>query len=302
MGMLSIPALRYTSAAARLGSFTAAAREQGVAQPTVSNAVAELEEALGARLFERSTRRLSLTPAGAKLVPLFDGVLAAVADVEREAATLKRPAKKLVRIGFSSLVGAERLALLLEPFQREHRDVDVVYKECALDDMEARLEAGTVDVVCGVRLGRHRTRSRQLLYREELRFVAPHGGAARASVTLRQAAAARLVLTAGVCGLAQTTRELFARAHIGIDEYAGHAISYAVLEEWAGLGIGGAILPASHIRKAASAALLDGDRPVQLSYEAVWKKTLLVADHVRDLVTYLRTTVPRLAQGLAHHA
>lgn len=291
--------LRYAGAVARLGSFSAAARECGVSQPTVSNAVADLEEALGARLFLRSTRRLSLTPAGEALLPLAETVVGSLTELVREAKLLRAPRRKLLRIGFSPLLGAQRLALLFEPFVREHEDVEIIYKECSQSDMESRLDAGSIDVVCGTNLTQARSRSRQLLYREPLRFIAPHGADAGETVSLREVARTRLVLTDGSCGLAPATRELMLRARLTIDEYAGHAISYAALEEWAGLGIGGAILPVSHIRKARSAALSRDDKPVALTYEAVWRKDFLVAQHTKAFITYLRMVVPRLTKGIA---
>jgi DNA-binding transcriptional LysR family regulator len=298
--MISLPLLRYVSATARLGSFTAAARECGVAQPTVSSATSELEEALGARLFERTTRKVSLTPAGTKLLPLVDAVLATVKELEREADALRAPARKLLRIGLSPLLGAKRLHLLFEPFRTRNSDVELIYKECSCNDMEARLDAGTVDVVCGVRLARARNRGRRVLYREVLRWITPSGAQRRtAGTSLRDiAATAPLVFTVDSCGLAQATRELFDQARITIREYAGHAMTYAALEEWADLGIGGAILPASHVQRGPSAPVLRDNRPVELTYEAVWRKDLLVAQHAKDFVRYLAAVVPHLVDGM----
>jgi DNA-binding transcriptional LysR family regulator len=299
---LAVSGLRYVAAVARQGSFSAAARECGVSQPTVSNAIADLEAALGARLFERTTRKHAVTPAGERLLPMVQAVLGAVADLEREAKAIKHPARKLLRIGFSQLVGAQRLALLFEPFAKERRDVELIYKECSQSDMETRLDANAVDIVCGTGLGRARNRSRQQLHREALRWVAPHGTSVAERVELREVSRHRLVLTDGSCGLAPATRELFARARLSIDEYAGHAISYAALEEWADLGIGGAVLPASQIRRAHSAALVQDDEPLLLRYEAVWRPDQLVAQHAQAFVKYLRTVVPGILKGSASHA
>ncbi len=299
MNGIALASLRYAAAIAKLGSFSAAARDCGVSQPTVSSAIGELEAALGARLFVRSTRKLSVTPAGERLLPIAQAVLSALGDLEREAKALKLPSRKLLRVGFSQLVGAQRLALLFEPFEKEHADVELIYKECTQGDMERRLEENTVDVVCGTGLGRATNRSRQPLHREALRWLSPHGAFPADRVSLREAARSRLVLTDGSCGLAPATRALFARARIGIEEYAGQALSYAALEDWAGLGIGGAVLPASHIRKAPSAALVYNEEPVLLQYEAVWRKDLLVAQHTKAFVHYLRRVVPRIVKGIA---
>jgi len=291
--------LRYTSAVAEHGSFSAAARACGVTQPTISGSVAALEDELGVRLFERSTRRVALTPAGSALLPLAHAVLGAAEDLEREAAALKRPSHKRVRVGFSPLLGGPRLHLFFEPFVRKHRDVELVYKECLKADMEERLDAGAVDVVCGAHLDRSRNRGRRALYSEPLRWIPPGGeGPAGDRASLAEIASRRLAFTVDACGLAPTTRALFAKARLRLDEYAGRAMSYATLEEWADLGIGGAILPASHVRRARSLAIGAKGEHAEILYEAVWRKDLLVAEHVRAFVSYL-AVVPKLARGLA---
>jgi DNA-binding transcriptional LysR family regulator len=300
--MIALPVLKYASAVARLGSFSAAARECGVSQPTVSSAMSDLEEALGARVFERTTRKVALTPAGTRLLPRIEGVLSALGDLEREAVALKMPARKTLRIAFSPVVGAQRLDLYFEPFRARHGDVEMVYKECSCGDMEARLDAGTIDVVCGIGLGRARNRGRRALYREGLRWLAPNGAARPAGpVTLREVSASRIVLPTDACGLAPATRELFKRSRITVDEYAGHAMTYAALEEWADLGIGGTILPASHVRRGPGAPVVYDGQPIELTYEAVWRKDLLVAQHMKDFIRYLTTVLPRLVRGIAPH-
>ena len=93
-------------------------------------------------------------------------------------------------------------------------------------------------LLCGVRLARARNRGRRVLYREGLRWIAPGGSPRATSATnLRDiAATSRLVFTVDSCGLALATRELFEEARVAIREYAGRAMTYAALEEWADLG------------------------------------------------------------------
>jgi DNA-binding transcriptional LysR family regulator len=293
----SLTGLRYLAAVAAHGSFSAAARAEGVSQPTISNAVSVVEDACGVRIFARSTRRLALTPAGDRLLPAVQGVLDALGELERATQVLRSPTRKLLRVGFSQLLGAQRLARVVSPFAAGERAIELVYKECTIGDMEQRLDAGSVDVVCGIGIGHAANRARQRLYADELRWIPPNAAPERQQVGLREVARERLVLTLGTCGLAGATRALFSTARIPIVEYAGQAMSYAALEEWAELGIGGALLPAAHIRRAASAALVIDGRPVQLEYEAVWRKDLLVADHAKAFVRYLKTVAPRLVRG-----
>ncbi|TIS14446.1 MAG: LysR family transcriptional regulator, partial [Mesorhizobium sp.] len=70
-----ITAMRIAIEVARLGSFAAAGRELRLSAPSVSRIVAELEADLGVRLFNRTTRQLSLTEAGLEFVQKSSGIL-----------------------------------------------------------------------------------------------------------------------------------------------------------------------------------------------------------------------------------
>ena len=67
--------LRFVKATARLASFTKAAQFCNVTQPTLSNGVSKLEEELGEKIFERTTRTVSLTRFGESLLPTIISVL-----------------------------------------------------------------------------------------------------------------------------------------------------------------------------------------------------------------------------------
>jgi len=69
-----------------VGSLSAASRKMNVPLPTVSRKIADLESHLGARLLTRSTRKLTLTDAGAEYVSVAKRILEQVADAERTAA------------------------------------------------------------------------------------------------------------------------------------------------------------------------------------------------------------------------
>jgi LysR family transcriptional regulator, glycine cleavage system transcriptional activator len=85
-----LSAVRAFEAAARLGSFTRAARELGMTQAAVSYQIKVLEERVGAKLFLRTPQRVVLTEAGARLSPAvsgaFDALRAAFDSLREEAA------------------------------------------------------------------------------------------------------------------------------------------------------------------------------------------------------------------------
>jgi DNA-binding transcriptional LysR family regulator len=288
--------LTYFAAVAEAGSFTAAARKLSVRQPTVSAAVAEFEAIVGTGVFKRSRAGVELTPAGHELLARVRGVLSALDDVKEGIARLKDPEVKLLRLAFSPVLDVRALNRLAQPFAAEHPGVDVVFKECGVGEMQAKVEAQQADVVCAPRGIGAPDWVRCTLYRERLRYVPPGGARPDlpARITLREIARDRLLLPQGICGLADATRTMFAEAGLAIDEYPGRAISYEALEDWAELGLGGAILNESKVRtqEPLPIVMLAGG-PALLTYDAMWPRDLL-ASHVRGFARKL----PALARSL----
>ncbi|MFN3809435.1 MAG: LysR family transcriptional regulator [Roseateles asaccharophilus] len=300
--MYSLTALRYADAVARLRSFSAAARECGVSQPTVSAAIAELETQLGAPLFVRGGRQLGVAAPGLRLLPKIADVLAAVQLLESQTREIASTARSELRIGFTPLVGAGRLALLLDPFRREHREMHLLFFEAGVADLDQRLESGQLDLIIGSGFRRVRSRKRLKLLRDPL-MVCGVGGAPDASATagLEAISQQRLLLTEDLCGLATATRALFERAELRVDAYPGRAMSYGALEDWVELGLGVALIPRFHVRNRARACTLvdAGGEAMHLEIEAVWKSSLAGGAPAATFLTFLHRVVPQLARGLA---
>jgi DNA-binding transcriptional LysR family regulator len=85
-------------AVARAGSFTRAADQLGVVQPAVSQAVRRLEEELGLTLFERTSRRVTPTAAGAAFLPHAEAVLTRLAEARHAAAALAAGEAGAIRV------------------------------------------------------------------------------------------------------------------------------------------------------------------------------------------------------------
>jgi DNA-binding transcriptional LysR family regulator len=288
--------LTYFAAVADAGSFTAAARSLSVSQPTVSAAIGELEAAAGATLFLRARTGVQLTPAGRDLLGRVRGVLAALEDLKEGITRLRDPEIKLLRLAYSPVLDIRSLSRLTEAFVADNRGLQVVFKECQVGELESRVEAQQADVVFAPRGIGSPEWMRCTLYRERLRYVPP--GGARAStptrIGLREIARDRLVMPQGVCGLADATRAMFAEAKLTIDEYPGRAISYGTLEDWAELGLGGALIPESKVRTGESLpVVMLGDSPALVTYDAMWPRDVL-GNHVRAFARSL----PVLARSL----
>lgn len=95
---LPLNALRAFEAAARLGGFRAAARELGVTSGAITGHVKGLEERLGARLFDRHPRGVTLTPLGASVLPGLTGAF----DMLGTAVHLLRAGASPLRLGIAT--------------------------------------------------------------------------------------------------------------------------------------------------------------------------------------------------------
>ncbi|MBZ9894590.1 MULTISPECIES: LysR family transcriptional regulator [unclassified Mesorhizobium] len=80
-----LSALRLFVRAARVGNFSRAGRELGLSQPSASRLIAALEEEVGATLFSRTTRAVTLTEAGATYLMRVEAILGALDEADHEA-------------------------------------------------------------------------------------------------------------------------------------------------------------------------------------------------------------------------
>lgn len=119
----SLKGLRAIEAAARLGSFIAAAAELNVTQTAVSRLVKMVEAQLGQRLFDRHANTLTLTPAGRDLAPLlsdaFRRLESAVAGIHR------RPSGPVVTVATGPTFAMRWLIPRLPDFQTRHPGIEV---------------------------------------------------------------------------------------------------------------------------------------------------------------------------------
>jgi DNA-binding transcriptional LysR family regulator len=107
------------------GSYAGAARTMGVSVATVSRAVSRLEDRLGGRLFNRSSRRLALTEFGQGLAERATHIYSEAEEIEHTALeTAKRP-RGLVRLAVPMSFGVRWVAPILPEFFERYPDVSV---------------------------------------------------------------------------------------------------------------------------------------------------------------------------------
>ena len=141
--MDTLRALRLFVRTIELGSLSAAAREAGTTQPTVSKLLAQLEEDLAVRLFERSTRGLSPTEQGqqfhrdSKLVlEQYDAAVSAVQGMTGKPSGL-------LRVNAPVALGQYRLNAIVQQFLAAHPAIEI---ELILNDRFVDLVEEVVDI------------------------------------------------------------------------------------------------------------------------------------------------------------
>ena len=133
--------------AAESGSFSRAARELGLSQPSVSRIVGELETRLGVTLLLRTTRRITVTDAGALFLDRAREILADVEDAE-DAARGVDSLRGTIRLALPVLYGTRKIIPLLPKFLSLHPLLRV---EMTVVDARQDLVADGADVA--IRLG-----------------------------------------------------------------------------------------------------------------------------------------------------
>jgi len=123
---------------ARLGSFSAAARELRVAPSVIAKRITQLEKAIGARLVMRSTRGLNLTAAGERYLPRFVRLVAEHDEIFAGPEGHQRRIEGMLRIQTPPTITSLFLGTILSTFQKQHSlvDMEVILMERSVNPLE----------------------------------------------------------------------------------------------------------------------------------------------------------------------
>lgn len=138
--------LRYFCAVARTRSFTRAAVEEGVAQPSLSQQIVKLERTLGAKLFDRLSRSVQLTEYGRTLLPQAQAILREVNEARSTLESLRRGVAGNLSVGCIPTITPYFLAPRLSGFAGRFPDVQLRLMEETTAKLVELLQAGTLDL------------------------------------------------------------------------------------------------------------------------------------------------------------
>ena len=131
---------------ARLGSFTKAAAVVGVAQSSLSEQIAKLEQGLESVLFERLARRIELTPTGEALLPKAQAMLQDALALPHYLETVRTESGGVLRVGVIPSILPYFLAPRLRQFVEKFPGIDLHLREATTADLLRQIEDGVIDI------------------------------------------------------------------------------------------------------------------------------------------------------------
>lgn len=148
--MMKLSGIAAFLATAEAGSISAASRRLGLATSVVSERLADLEKSLGAKLIQRTTRKLSLTESGMSFFPRAQRIIREAEEAEAELAARSGTLAGPLRLSAPVSFGALHLGPALCRFLLEHPEIDVSlelddrFVDVAADGFDAVLRHGPV--------------------------------------------------------------------------------------------------------------------------------------------------------------
>jgi len=182
---MEVHQLRYVVAIARTGSFSRAAGDCHISQPSLSQQVRKLEEELGERLFERDRRQTRLTASGERFISRAARILDELAEAEREARETHQVTRGQVSVGVLPTIAPYFLPPLVGEFTDQYPGVQIVIHEDTTATLGSLVSSYEVDLAIASLPLRDPVFEIAPLFTEELLLAVPpaHPLAAKKTVT-----------------------------------------------------------------------------------------------------------------------
>lgn len=208
--------LRTFLVVAETQNFTRAGERLGLSQPSVSQQVKELEQALSTELFVRLGPRVRLTPSGRAFQSRTELVLAKLTEACQSLEDLGHLESGHLHVGVVPPLTVSWVPPVLSHFAKHHPQLSVSVHEKSSSDVEVDVESGRFDLGIGILSRASPNLSYELLRRDEVVLLAPVDSelADLGSVQREQLARTRLVLLPESFLIRQIIQDAFRRAQV----------------------------------------------------------------------------------------
>ncbi len=291
MNNITLKQLRYVEALARHGHFGQAAEACAVTQPALSMQIKELEEGLGARLFERGARQVRLTGLGEEFAARARDILRAVDELAEVARARRDGPGGRLRLGVIPTIAPYLLPRLIRDLAARYPGVDLQVRETQTDRLIAELIEGRLDTALVALPVSEPSLDEVALFSESFVLVRPLADGARPVPSPAALPDMQLLLleeghcfrdqALDVCGLRGGARRA------GFD-----GSSLSTLVQMVGAGIGVTLIPEMAVAvetRGAPVAIqrFAADRPAR-TVGMIWRRTSPLASDLREVAEVVR--------------
>jgi LysR family transcriptional regulator, hydrogen peroxide-inducible genes activator len=304
---MTLAELRYLIAVADLRHFGHAAERCHITQPTLSSQLRKLEEGLGVQLVERTTRSVTLTPIGERIVTHARRILEDADQITELARHRHGVLTSVLRLGIIPTLSPYILPLFLNDLHQSYPHLRLVLREDLTDNLLAALEAHALDVLLIALPEQTGVHPSMPLFREQFCFVCPTGHklSNRPAVTESDLAQERLLLLdEGHCLRDQALavcRDQLRERDTPADDF--RATSLETICEMVAAGLGSTLLPAMAVPH------LVGDdqrlevRPINAAMAhrrigLLWRASFPRSDDLLVLGRFIQAQLPDIVEPL----
>lgn len=244
---MEIEYLREFAVIAKLESFSRAAEELCISQSSLSKHIVSLERELGVPLLLRNSRNVTVSPAGAQILPLAAQVYELQNKIKVAAARENSRSKALLKIASIPVMAQYNITGALARFQREHPEVTLDVTECEQHELESLVTDGVCELAFTRRVRENDELEYLPFYEDHLVAVVSrdHPLALQETIELRDLKNEHLLFLDKGTGLYLMCRELCHRSGFVPDIlYTGHRPENIV--ELAAQNMGIALLMKGH--------------------------------------------------------
>lgn len=238
MKNLTLKQFRYFDALASCGHFGQAAAQCAVTQPALSMQIKEMEETLGAPLFERGAKLVRMTNFGEAFGQRIRAILDEVDQLENLAQTAQRRLVGRLRIGMIPTVAPYLLPRIIEALGARYDDLDIHVRETVTPKLIEELTAGQIDIAIVALPVSEPSLIEVPLLEERFVLVRPQHDKASPTPTIEQLRGMRLLLLEeGHCFRDQALSFCNIQSAVPRDGLDGSSLSTLVQLVSAGIGV-----------------------------------------------------------------
>jgi DNA-binding transcriptional LysR family regulator len=292
----TIRQLRAFVAVHQLRKLSAAAEKLFVTQSAVSMLIRQLEDGLGTRLFDRTTRSLQATAAANEMLPAAERILRDVDSLSADFRELAQLQRGRICLAITPTLASFLLPEAIRRFGEAHPGVRVVVDDCAPDQFVARILGEHVDFGIGTPERPGAEVETQTLMRDHLSLVCARGHALAASkkpVRWADLAGHPVITVRPGYGIRPLIDATAAQAGVALEVV--NEVSFLSTALWmTASGMGSSIMPSAFARAAGDAALVVRS----LTAPRVSRDVFVVTKRGRSLSAASRSFIETLRRAL----